>query len=59
MRGTVAIIGSGPAGLFAAWALQFDGYKVTVFEKVSTEHTHLEGASELTRIPTAPIPYLR
>lgn len=31
---TVAIIGSGPAGLVAAWALQNGGYKVTVFEKV-------------------------
>ena len=42
MRGTVAIIGSGPAGLLAAWALQNDGYKVTVFEKVSAEYNHLE-----------------
>lgn len=32
---TVAIVGSGPAGLFAAWALQRDGFDVTIFEKVS------------------------
>lgn len=33
-KGHVAIIGSGPAGLFAAWALQNGGYTVTIFEKV-------------------------
>lgn len=31
----VAIIGSGPAGLSAAWNLALAGYKVTVFEKES------------------------
>jgi NADPH-dependent glutamate synthase beta subunit-like oxidoreductase len=30
----VAIIGSGPAGLTAAWALAKSGYKVTVFESL-------------------------
>jgi NADPH-dependent glutamate synthase beta subunit-like oxidoreductase len=34
-KGRVAVIGSGPAGLFAAWALQNDGYAVTIFEKAS------------------------
>lgn len=32
---TVAIVGSGPAGIIAAWALQRDGFDVTIFEKVS------------------------
>ena len=35
----VAVIGSGPAGLSAAWNLALAGYKVTVFEKES----HLGG----------------
>lgn len=30
---TVAVIGSGPAGLTTAWKLNQDGYQVTVFEK--------------------------
>ncbi len=30
----IAIIGSGPAGLSAAWDLSIDGYKVTVFESL-------------------------
>ena len=30
----VAIIGSGPAGLAAAWSLARDGYQVTIFEKL-------------------------
>lgn len=33
-KGTVAIVGSGPAGIFAAWALQADGFDVTIFDKV-------------------------
>jgi NADPH-dependent 2,4-dienoyl-CoA reductase/sulfur reductase-like enzyme len=33
-KGQVAIIGSGPAGLFAAWALVNDGYDVSILEKV-------------------------
>ena len=33
-KGTVAIIGSGPAGLFATHALSKKGYLVTIFEKV-------------------------
>ncbi|RDW68826.1 uncharacterized protein DSM5745_08586 [Aspergillus mulundensis] len=33
IKGTVAIVGGGPAGLIAAWALVNDGYDVTVFEK--------------------------
>lgn len=36
---TVAIIGTGPAGLFAVWALQNDGYQVTIFEK-AREHRY-------------------
>ncbi|KAL3450054.1 hypothetical protein BJX65DRAFT_305516 [Aspergillus insuetus] len=32
-KGQVAIIGSGPAGLFAAWALVNDGYDVSILEK--------------------------
>ena len=30
----VAIVGSGPAGLSAAWSLARDGYQVTIFEKL-------------------------
>jgi phytoene dehydrogenase-like protein len=33
-RGQVAVIGSGLAGLVAAWALVNDGYDVTILEKV-------------------------
>jgi heterodisulfide reductase subunit A-like polyferredoxin len=33
-KSQVAIIGSGPAGLFAAWALANDGYDVSILEKV-------------------------
>ena len=42
-KDTVAIIGSGPAGHFAAYALQSNGYKVTVFEK--EDHLSLAGHS--------------
>ncbi|KAH8693548.1 hypothetical protein BGW36DRAFT_453874 [Talaromyces proteolyticus] len=43
---TVAIIGSGPAGAFAAWALQNDGFCVILFEKVCVEnHLTLNGHS--------------
>lgn len=33
-KGTVAIVGSGPAGIFAAYALQREGYSVTIIDKV-------------------------
>ncbi|KAL4880284.1 hypothetical protein BJY04DRAFT_219280 [Aspergillus karnatakaensis] len=46
-KGTVAIVGSGPAGLFAAWALLESGYEVTVFEK----HDHLTLARHATGQP--------
>ncbi len=34
-RSKVAVIGSGPAGLCAAWALMQGGYRVTVFDSAS------------------------
>lgn len=34
-RGYVAIIGSGPAGLFTTWTLQNNRYTIMIFEKVS------------------------
>jgi hypothetical protein len=43
---SVAIIGTGPAGLFAAWALQNDGYQVTIFEK-AREHRYFSRKSRL------------
>ncbi|KAL3478338.1 hypothetical protein BJX99DRAFT_256665 [Aspergillus californicus] len=46
-KGTVAIIGSGPAGLFAAWALLQDNYEVTVFEK--HDHLTLARQAEMTK----------
>ncbi|KAL4993069.1 hypothetical protein BDV10DRAFT_198625 [Aspergillus recurvatus] len=42
---SVAIIGTGPAGLFAAWALQNDGYQVTIFEK-AREHRYFTRRAE-------------
>jgi len=36
IKGKVAIIGSGPAGLMAAWELKRRGYEPTVFESHST-----------------------
>jgi glutamate synthase (NADPH/NADH) small chain len=35
-RPKVAVIGSGPAGLCAAWALMQSGYRVTVFDSASS-----------------------
>ncbi len=42
----VAIIGSGPAGLSAAWYLQLKGHQVTIFEKNSQAGGELLNISE-------------
>ncbi|KAJ0419370.1 hypothetical protein BJY00DRAFT_314203, partial [Aspergillus carlsbadensis] len=51
-KGQVAIIGSGPAGLFAAWALVNDGYNVSIIEK--HDHLTLARESALPKIKSAP-----
>jgi len=47
----VAIIGSGPAGLAAAWALALKGYQVTIFEALA-----IAGGMLATAIPSYRLP---
>ena len=49
-RQSIAIVGAGPAGIAAAWALVQAGYKATIFEKSA----HVGGALRL--IPSARLP---
>ncbi len=47
----VAIVGSGPAGLTAAWQLARKGYAVTILEKRSTPGGYLRHAIPAYRLP--------
>ncbi|MGV8909039.1 MAG: FAD-dependent oxidoreductase [Propionicimonas sp.] len=47
----VAIVGSGPAGLTAAWQLARKGYSVTILEKRSTPGGYLRHAIPAYRLP--------
>ncbi len=47
----VAIVGSGPAGLTAAWQLARQGYGVTILEKRSTPGGYLRHAIPAYRLP--------
>ena len=47
----VAIVGSGPAGLTAAWQLARKGYAVTIHEKRSTPGGYLRHAIPAYRLP--------
>ena len=49
----VAIIGSGPAGLSAAWDLAMDGYPVTIFEALPVAGGMLAVAIPEYRLPKA------
>ncbi|NIS70364.1 MAG: FAD-dependent oxidoreductase [Proteobacteria bacterium] len=59
----VAIIGSGPAGLSAAYYLSLEGYPVTIFEKLSTPGGMLRTGIPEYRLPrellNAEIDYIR
>lgn len=46
----VAVIGSGPAGLAAAWYLQLKGHQATIFEK------NVEAGGDLRKIDTENLP---
>jgi NADH-quinone oxidoreductase subunit F len=50
-RTKIAIIGSGPAGLSAAWDLTIEGYRVTVFESMP-----VAGGMMATEIPEYRLP---
>ncbi len=47
----VAIVGSGPAGLTAAWQLARKGYEVKIFEKRSAPGGYLRHAIPVYRLP--------
>lgn len=47
----VAVVGSGPAGLTAAWQLARKGYEVTIFEKRSQPGGYLRHAIPAYRLP--------
>ncbi|WP_372594664.1 FAD-dependent oxidoreductase [Actinotalea sp.] len=47
----VAVVGSGPAGLTAAWQLARQGYQVTIFEKRSAPGGYLRHAIPAYRLP--------
>ncbi len=54
-KGTVAVVGSGPAGLTAADDLAGLGYKVTVFEAAAEAGGMMLGAIPRFRLPAEPI----
>ncbi len=48
---SVGIVGSGPAGLMAAWELRRRGYKVTVYDTSATPGGNLTGVIPEFRLP--------
>lgn len=52
-KGRVAIVGSGPAGLAAAYFLAKNGYRVTVFEKLPVAGGMMAVGIPLYRLPRA------
>ncbi len=53
----VAVIGSGPAGLTCAYYLAFEGYKVTIFEKLPVAGGMLAVAIPEYRLPKELLKY--